>query len=289
MGSALFIPLRAGEAIDGLLVLLRRQRGEFDGELIQTAELFAERTASAIENARLHDQTRRQAETNAVLLRELNHRVGNNFAGIIGLLTIAANQVPQRSRQWVNRAIERVHMMARAHELFSGGARSIGLADLVRTTLASVSIDRKADIHVSVDLPSEEVKLGPTQAVTLAMVLHELAYNAVVHALGTGGELIVRGRREGADRLAIDVMDRALVPVAAGEHERLEIAGADASGGANGNGNGNSNGGASGHAGIGLHLVRNLVSRELRGSFRLVSTPTTGTVASVEIPLIAES
>ncbi len=278
MGSALFVPLRGGAATNGLLVLLRRQRGEFDPKLVQTAELFAASAAAAIERARLYEQTRRHAETNATLLRELNHRVGNNLGSIVGLLSMAARQLPEQSRQWVDRAIERVHMMARAHQLFSGGVESVALGELLRMTLSFVAPAQNSDLQISISVESEELKLPSSQAVTLAMVVHELAYNAVVHGLCDGGELLVRGRRIGADRIAIDVIDRAQVPVATSATvERRAQLGIDS-------GNGNGNGGHK-HGGIGLQLVRNLVMRELQGTFSLSRASGGATVACVEFPI----
>jgi len=272
MGSALFVPLSSGGATLGLLVLLRIARGPFTAEQVRVAELFAARAAAAIERNRLLDETRRQADTNAVLLRELNHRVGNNFAGIIGLLKVAARGLPTTSRAALDRAVERVHLMSRAHELFSGGVRSVPLADLVQTTLASVSSlgEAAARADVRVDLHDPDVRLFSTRAITLAMVLHELAYNAMEHALGdAGGELTVRSRGLGPARIAIDVVDRAAIPVRAVDDE----GGTDASG--------NVNVHRTAHAGIGLELVRSLVARELGGQFTLTRSDG-GTTATVE-------
>lgn len=277
MGSALFVPLRGSAATNGLLILLRKGRGGFDPQQVQTAELFAARAAAAVESARLHEQTRRQVETNSILLRELNHRVGNSLASIVGLLSMGAGHLPRHSRQWLDRAIERVYMMARAHELFSGGVQAIALDELLRTTLASVSAIKGNEVRISVDLlESDDLRLPSGQAVTLAMVLHELAYNAVVHALSEGGELIVRARRLGADRVAIEVIDRGIVKTPAGGSGRRERLGLDETGEESGDVK---------HAGIGLELVRNLVSRELRGSFGLTRAEDGGTVATVELPL----
>ena len=293
MGSALFVPLASGGATLGLLVLLRIARGPFTAEQVRVAELFAARAAAAIERNRLLEETRRQADTNAVLLRELNHRVGNNFASIIGLLKVASRGLPVGARAPIDRAVERVHMMSRAHELFSGGVRSVPLADLVQTTIASVPSLGGAESHVDVcvELHDPGARLFSTRAITLAMVLHELAYNAMEYALGAaGGELLVRSRAVGADRIAVEVIDRAAIPVAVPVGPEGDYA--DANGSESGNGIGTESGSGTGHghvhraahAGIGLELVRSLVARELCGRFALTRSEI-GTTATVEFPL----
>jgi two-component system, sensor histidine kinase PdtaS len=301
-GSALYVPLHADGAVIGLLVLLRRRRAPFDPEQIRTAEVFAARASSAIVSTRLHEQTRRQADSNATLLRELNHRVGNNFASIIGLLRVAANELPAESRHPLERAVERVHLMARAHELFSGGVQSVSLDTLVKTTLASISAVRIGTVRITSELDDPDVELFSSRAVTLAMVLHELAFNAVVHALAQGGDLLVRARRSG-NELTIQVIDRVTGPPCP---RRLSPESPRRNGKRNGEGrqlddDDTARGEPAGIAlasidhepefggtGIGLHLVRNLVSRELQGKFHLDHAPG-GTIATIEFALEQEN
>jgi two-component sensor histidine kinase len=274
VGSALYVPL-TGEAreVQGILSLMRRTRGSFDDEQVKLAQVFAARAAAAIHAARLYEKSRRQAETNATLLRELNHRVKNNLASIVGLLSAGAPKLQPEARVWLDRAVERIHTMARAHDLFSGGISGVGLADLVDTTLASVISARGPDVQVDTDVSDANVSLSTDHAVTLAMVLHELAYNALAHALTGGGRLLIRGRMRENGRVVLEVIDEpaaALVAAAAGvdaDHARHWRVPPEARARA---------------AGMGLELVRGLVGRELRGIFTLSSGSAGGTVATVE-------
>src|SRR5205814_5199070 len=101
-GSALYVPL-AGKAKEsmGVLLLLRRQAGPFGDTLTRIAEMFSNRAATAIENARLHDQARRDADAKATLLHELNHRVKNNLAGLVGLLSMGTPDLPPEAQRWL--------------------------------------------------------------------------------------------------------------------------------------------------------------------------------------------
>jgi two-component sensor histidine kinase len=127
-------------------------------------------------------------------------------------------------------------------------------------------------VRIRVELHDPDARLFSTRAITLAMVLHELAYNALEHGLhASGGELLVRSRAPGdGARIAIDVVDRAAVNALAARR------------GADGHVR------RTAHAGIGLQLVRNLVARELGGRFALDRTDC-GTTATVEFSLEQEA
>ena len=77
----------------------------------------------AEENARLLAQSRQDAETKAILLQEVNHRVKNNLAALIGLLQLelryrgAGQQTPYRSL--VDDLTGRIQSLALVHNLLS--------------------------------------------------------------------------------------------------------------------------------------------------------------------------
>ena len=70
--------------------------------------MLAARAAEAIQTARMHDAARRAAQTRQMLLRELNHRVKNNLASIVALLSIDRPEMPEQATAWLNRASERI-------------------------------------------------------------------------------------------------------------------------------------------------------------------------------------
>jgi two-component sensor histidine kinase len=287
IGSIAYLPLfrSDGEAL-GLLVLVRHAPGPFDKARIETARVFATRAASAIENAQLLEQTRKDADTKAMLLRELNHRVKNNLAGIVALLSMGRPGMPQAAGRWLDRVTDRVRVMAGAHQLFVGDSNSVPLSGLVERMLSSLSVARSPGVEMRIEHGIEPgVQLPAEQAISLAMALHELCYNAIVHGLGErGGTVTLRTRRPAPGQLAVDVIDDgAGMPATAG----------DGRGPADGNGHtdASADGNADGHSGIGLEIVRGLVSRELRGSFTFAprdghtGAAAAGTVATIEFPL----
>ena len=268
VGSILGVPMfGADDRPLGALVLLRHTTGSFTVEQVELAQSFASLAAVSALNARLLEQTRRDADAKTVLLRELNHRVKNNLAGIVALLSISPPAMPPDVRAWLDRATERIRAMAAAHELFTGDVEQVSLEALVAQTVHSLSVAKPAEVEVKTDLDGIALSLDTGRAVGLAMVLHELCYNALVHGVRDGGTLTIRARAscngivaaEHERHLVIEVIDdgRRIAPITQPQAYR---------------------------SGQGLDLVRGLVRRELAGTFSLQPRPEGGTIAAVEFP-----
>jgi two-component sensor histidine kinase len=272
VGSLIFEPLLRGEGDPlGLIVLIRDLPGKFSDDQLDLSRLFSRRAAAVIEMAALYDQTRRDADAKAMLLRELNHRVKNNLASIVSLLSINQPKLPPDARQWINRAIDRISAMAGVHDLFSGAPHRVTLAELLDRTVQSLSVVKPAGVVVTIDLKTPDARLRTERAVSLAMAVHELCCNGIVHGLGSSGTLIIRSRRDNGN-LSVEVEDQS------GAGAPTEPAAVNPTG---------VNSDNSGHTGIGLTLVRGLVSRELRGQFSLAPGPA-GTIATLHFPLLPD-
>ena len=265
IGAIIYAPLlRSDHQPLGILLLICHTPGLFTDAQRNLAQVFTTRAAAAIENALLHEQTRRDAQTKAILLRELHHRVKNNLAGIVGLLSINQPDLAPATRQWLNRAIERIQIMAKTHDLFTSGLDHVDLRQLVEQILPSLSVIRPPGVVIHNQVPDDGSLFTTPQAVSLAIAIHELCTNAIQHGMTGQGTLTVEAHNT-PNGIAIDVIDdgRGLPPELldpqplSTNHER----------------------------GLGLQLVRELVGRELHGSLRLRHRPGGGTIASIELPL----
>jgi two-component sensor histidine kinase len=295
VGSAAYLPLlRTGGEFMGSLVLIRHATGAFRPEQLNLAEMFASRAAAAIENARLLDQTRRDAEAKTMLLRELNHRVKNNLASIITLLSLDEPELSPAARQWLARAIERIRTMARTHDLFSGGIDRVRLVELVEQIIPSLSVVKPPGVTIRSELGDASLMLRTDRAVSLAMVLHELCSNAIIHGTGTHGTVTIHAELRRAEKpfgkfagwLLLEVIDQGKVTAAGARRERaMAVVGA---GPATMEGEAEPIVERVGSGGLGLMLVNGLVTRELGGSFARMRGRDRGTVARVEIPVSAE-
>jgi two-component sensor histidine kinase len=121
---------------------------------------------------------KRNEERQGLLLDELNHRVKNMLAIIqsIASQTLRATPEPAAFKAAFS---ARLAAFARAHslltkELWQGAA----LRDIVATALAPFGAEERGDA-ISIDGPA--VVIRPNAAVTLCLVLHELATNAAKH------------------------------------------------------------------------------------------------------------
>lgn len=275
-GSALFLPLVTSSSDPfGLLILMRKTPVPLSQEELRIAELFATRAAVVIENTRLFEQTRRDADAKAMLLRELNHRVKNNLAAIVGLLSAKPTDLSASAQRWIDRATQRIATMARTHDLFSGGINAVSVQELAQKALASVEAIKPPGVHIRTELQDVKAQLDTDRAVTLAMVLYELCCNALVHGMGESGQLVLRGKNVDGERVAIEVIDSGSPTGSLATGKAILRDENDASATKT---NGES------HR-VGLSLVRGLVGRELHGRFDLRPNPSGGSTATVEFPI----
>jgi GAF domain-containing protein len=251
--SEICLPLRAGERVVGVLNLESQQRDAFDEHAEQLLTAFANQLAIAIENARLYEQTKRDAEVKAALLRELSHRVKNNLAAITSLLYLALDEPVESREEILNETLGRVQSMALAHALLARSEQAqVNLVELGRQVLQD-TIRHLAlpgeQVDVSVD--GDTVPVAARQTTTLALVLNELATNCLRH--GFGGAF--KARKTSGERPALRLS------IQSGPDLCLRLAD---------NGSGLPPGfDLYTDAGLGLNLVRTLVEKDLHGQVSL--------------------
>ncbi len=197
--SILSVPLRSKEKVIGVLEVVDTEANRFNQTELMLVESLAATATIAIENARLYEQTRRDAETRAVLLQEVNHRTKNNLAAIIGLLHLEQRHMSEDAhtlyQNILQDLISRIHGLATAHRLLSTADWSaILLSELVTKVIHSALQALPLDKHVTVKVPPSPLKVAPNLANTLALVINELTTNTVKYAWSTceNGHIIVR-------------------------------------------------------------------------------------------------
>jgi two-component sensor histidine kinase len=132
-----------------------------------------------------------QANREAVLMAELEHRVKNTLA-VVATVIERAREDTKSIDQFVSSLRGRIQSMARTQALLGQSrSRSASLADLVRTEL------RPYTTATNTDVDGRAVYLLPAASHALAMVLHELATNAAKYGALShpGGHVSVRWRQ----------------------------------------------------------------------------------------------
>ncbi len=124
--------------------------------------------------------TRRAAEAERVLLiHELNHRVKNVIATVQGIATQSWAGADGDGDLFVEMFGARLRSLARAHGLLTdAGWGHAGLAEVLRVALAPWIGPREGAVSVTGEAGATP-QLSPPQVLGLALVLHELATNAV--------------------------------------------------------------------------------------------------------------
>jgi PAS domain S-box-containing protein len=132
------------------------------GQLIGAMNCFQDVTA-------LVSERKREEESRRALVDELNHRVKNTLATVQALATQTIRGGPAKEEREMFCA--RLFALSRAHDLLTHeGWRSADLRSIVHEVLAPH--------HGRVEVQGPSLRLPPKMALTLTMILHELAINA---------------------------------------------------------------------------------------------------------------
>ena len=180
------MPVRnpSGAVACSLCVLDMRVRDWSESEIALLADL-----AGILETEimlREEVQSRRAAEEQAVLLvREMEHRVKNSLSTVQAIVSLTLKDVAQVGDLRIT-LLERISSLANTHTLLGAEWKSVILSDMLRNELGPY--DRGGQI----ELDADGVRVAPSDAVVVGMVLHELTTNAVKYgALGKNGRLRV--------------------------------------------------------------------------------------------------
>jgi len=210
--SWLGAPMLIGAQLIGMIALDKKEAEFYTQEHARLAEAFAAQAAIAIENARLYEQARQDAETKTTLLHEINHRVKNNLSAIIGLLYAEQRYImrkhiqqddPATLQDVMQNLINRIRGMARVHAMLSDVAWApLPLDNLSQQIIHAALQMLPPDKRISVDVHSASpVQVSPKQANELALIINELTVNTIKHALieRNAGHIKVRITRDGKD------------------------------------------------------------------------------------------
>src|ERR1700761_3448404 len=182
-----FIPLLQ-VAAEGALRQARLQKARDEAE----AEVRASR-----------DRFAALAAEREMLLREVNHRVGNSLQIIASLLHLQANSTTQEDvKAALTNAMGRVAAVAQVHRRLytSHDLKSVLLNQYLDALLDDLRRSAEGNRMSRLTLRAESVEIDPDRAVAIGIIVNELVMNAVKYAHPDGaGPIHVELHAQGND------------------------------------------------------------------------------------------
>jgi two-component sensor histidine kinase len=161
--------------------------------------------------------TAAEAQRREILLREMQHRVKNNFQLVLSSISI---QKRRSQGAEVHRALDhvasRINAISLAHDQLAPRheGQTVRLSDYIRALCSAI---RQQIEDVEVDVESDELELSIDRALPVGLILNETAMNSIKHAFGPdGGRITVRlvgGIGFGEARLTVSDNGRGIINV----------------------------------------------------------------------------
>jgi two-component sensor histidine kinase len=145
-----------------------------------------------------------------VLLREVNHRVGNSLQIIASLLHLQANSSNQEDvKAALTNAMGRVAAVAQVHRRLytSHDLKSVLLNQYLDALLEDLRRSAEGNKMSRLTLKAEAVEIDPDRAVAIGIIVNELVMNAVKYAYPDGAGPIHIALHAQGDDLALSIAD----------------------------------------------------------------------------------
>ena len=189
-----FVPL-LHVALDGALRQAQIRKARDDAE----AEVHASR-----------DRYAALAAEREVLLREVNHRVGNSLQIISSLLHLQANSSDQDDvKAALTNAMGRVAAVAQVHRRLytSHDLKNVMLNQYLDALLEDLRRSAEGNRMSRLTLKSEPIEIDPDRAVAIGIIVNELVMNAVKYAYPNGAGPIHVNLNAQGDDLVLSIAD----------------------------------------------------------------------------------
>ncbi|HVA24694.1 MAG TPA: histidine kinase dimerization/phosphoacceptor domain -containing protein [Chloroflexota bacterium] len=237
----------------------KRDGSGFVAEDSRLIAILATQASVAINNSRLFDQVQLDLDVKTALLQEINHRVRNNLASIVGLLSMELMRPePRPAKTVLMNSINRVKSIGQVHTMLSEDSfGAVDFQSIAEAIVGFVTSSWGNGRQVHVEVGGDAVVLDPKRASSLALVVNELITNSLKYAFPDQDEGLVEIRSSVQDgEVMVEVRDDGIGLPAEFDLERA--------------------------GSLGMRIIRNLVRTDLKGRFSIRAER--GTIARIVFP-----
>jgi two-component sensor histidine kinase len=177
---------------------------------LRQAEIQKARDEAEAEVHASRDRYAALAAEREVLLREVNHRVGNSLQIIASLLHLQASSSTQDDvKAALTNAMGRVAAVAQVHRRLytSHDLKSVLLNQYLEALLEDLRRSAEGNRMSRLTLTAEAIEIDPDRAVAIGIIVNELVMNAVKYAYPDGAGPIHVDLRAQGDDIALAITD----------------------------------------------------------------------------------
>ena len=252
-----------GSSFFGVLEVDSPDPDQFDQPDADFLAAFAGLLGLAIERQQADAKLQEALEYQALLTREMSHRVKNSLTSVVGLLRVQSRGAQSDDvREALEDAGSRVATIAQVHDHLWRGSK-LGFVDLADfMTEFCGRLQATAGQHV-IRCHADPMLLSADHAIPLGLLVNELVTNAVKHAYPDGTGVIVISTREIEGQLRVEVTDYGVgLPDGFGIEAK--------------------------RASLGCRVISGLV-RQLHGRVSVVSSNPSGAHFRIDLPILPAS
>jgi two-component sensor histidine kinase len=193
----------------GVLEVDSPDSGQFDLADADFLAGFAGLLGIAIERQHADAELQAALEHQAMLTREMSHRVKNSLASVVGLLRVQSRSAPSEEvRNALKDAASRITTIAQVHDHLWRSTR-IGFVD-ISDFAGELCRKLQETLACEVTCSFGHLMISADEAIPLGLLINELVTNAAKHAYpGGSGTIEVSGECRGAS-LRVVVSDQGI-------------------------------------------------------------------------------
>jgi two-component sensor histidine kinase/putative methionine-R-sulfoxide reductase with GAF domain len=197
-----------GKSFFGVLEVDSANPGQFDQADADFLVGFAGLLGIAIERQQADAKLQEALEHQALLTREMSHRVKNSLTSVVGLLRVQARSAQSEDvKNALQDASLRVGTIAEVHDHLWRGSRIgfVDIADFMKQLCKKLQGNTSGHVlHCDAD----PMLLSADHAIPLGLLINELVTNAVKYAYPEGKGVIKVSAREIGGHLHVEVSDQ---------------------------------------------------------------------------------